>query len=111
MHAIPLESRAGHQANTEQLFNLVLEVQELTNGYRFRLPGKTDVWKAASEFVNLERLCCPFFAFQLEIESQGGPIYLTLTGQEGVKPFIMAEIGDHLARYVQLETSRIASTF
>ena len=110
MHAIPLESRAAHQSNTERLFSLVQQVQELPNGYTFRLPNETDVWKLAAEFVDLERLCCPFFAFSLEIEGQSGPIYLTLTGREGVKSFILAEIGEPLTRFVQLGTNRIAST-
>ena len=110
MHAIPLESRAAHHANTQRLFNLVQQIQERPNGYTFRLPNEADVWKLATEFVNLERLCCPFFAFRLEFEREGGPIYLTLTGQEGVKPFIMAEIHEHVPRYVQLEPSRANST-
>ena len=110
MHAIPLESRAAHQSNTERLFSLVQQVQELPNGYTFRLPNETDVWKLAAEFVDLERLCCPFFAFRLEFKRQGDPIYLTVTGAEGVKPFIMAEIGEHLTRYVQVGAGRISPT-
>jgi hypothetical protein len=37
-----------------------------------------------------------FFDFSLEVEREGGAVWLSLTGREGVKPFIMAEIGEHL---------------
>ena len=43
-------------------------------------------------------VCCPFFGFGLEIEREGGSVWLSLTGREGVEPFIMAEIGDHLPK-------------
>ena len=51
--------------------------------------------KAAS-FVTKERLCCPFFGFALHVEPEGGALWLSLTGRDGVKPFIQAEIGDAL---------------
>jgi len=110
MNAIPLERRLEHAANTQRLFSLVQQVRELRDGYAFRLPNENDVWSLAAEFVNLERLCCRFFGFQLEIEGQGGAIYLSLTGREGVKPLIIAEIGEHLAKYVQIGISRIPFT-
>ena len=57
--------------------------------------------RRAIEFIALERLCCPFFGFGLGIEREGGAAWLTLTGREGVKPFIMAEIGGHLSANIQ----------
>ena len=110
LNAIPLDERPTHLANTQKLFSLVQQIQELPDGYSFRLPNENDVWKLAAEFVDLERLCCPFFAFRLEFKRQGDPIYLTVTGAEGVKPFIMAEIGEHLTRYVQVGAGRISPT-
>ncbi|MGI9167336.1 MAG: hypothetical protein ACR2G5_13325 [Pyrinomonadaceae bacterium] len=53
-----------------------------------------------AEFIALERLCCPFFGFAVEVEREGGAVWLILTGREGVKPFIIAEIGDHLTASV-----------
>ena len=98
MSAIADADRPTHLANIEALFSVVQEVTELPNGYRFRLPGESQVWMLASDWVALERLCCPFFDFSLTIEREHGPIYLTLSGREGVKPFIMAEVGRHLIR-------------
>jgi hypothetical protein len=101
MTAIAAEQRAAHLATTNKLFGAVETVRELSNGYAFRFPNESDVLLTASHFIALERLCCPFFGFDLEIESEGGAVWLSLTGRDGVKPFIIAEIGDHLAGNVQ----------
>lgn len=46
-----------------------------------------------AEFIANERLCCPFFGFTVEVEPQGGVLWLHLTGRDGVKSFIQAEVG------------------
>ena len=96
MTAIAAEQRSAHLANITKLFRAVESIRELPNGYSVRLPNDSDVLFMAAEFIALERLCCPFFDFNLEIEREGGAVWLSLTGREGVKPFIMAEIGHHL---------------
>jgi|SRR5687767_1228829 hypothetical protein len=96
MTAIPPQQRGAHLATIERLFRSVESVREVANGYSFQLPNESDVLLTAAQFIALERLCCPFFDFGLEIEREGGSVWLSLTGREGVKPFIMAEIGDHL---------------
>jgi hypothetical protein len=47
----------------------------------------------AAELVTLERLCCPFFDFAIEAEREGGPVWLTLAGRDGVKEFARIELG------------------
>ena len=96
MTAIAPEQRGAHLDTIEKLFRSVQSKRELPNGYAFELPNDSDVLITAAQFISLERLCCPFFGFGLEIEREGGSVWLSLTGREGVKPFIMAEIGDHL---------------
>ena len=83
-------------ATIDKLFRSVHKLCELPDGYAFELPNESDVLITVAQFVALERLCCPFFGFGIEVEREGGPVWLSLTGREGVKPFIMAEIGDHL---------------
>jgi glutamate/tyrosine decarboxylase-like PLP-dependent enzyme len=36
----------------------------------------------------MERLCCPFVNYTLEIEPNRGPFWLRMTGGEGVKEFL-----------------------
>jgi len=96
MSEIAADQRSAHLATIDRLFPTVVSVRELPNGYGFRLPDESDALLTAAQFIALERLCCPFLGFDLEIEREGGAVWLSLTGREGVKPFIMAEIGDHL---------------
>ena len=96
MTAIAPEQRGQHMATIKRLFGLVEKAHELSDGYSFKLPNDSEVVLMAAEFISLERLCCPFFDFAIDIEREGGPFWLSLTGRQGVKPFIMAEVGDHL---------------
>ena len=67
MGAIEPGQREQHLATTKQLFHATTDIRELPDGYAFRLPNEFDVlWKAA-KFIALERLCCPFFGFALEV--------------------------------------------
>jgi hypothetical protein len=96
MTAIAPEKRAAHLANIDRLFRSVEFIRELPSGYAFRLPNDSRTLLTTTEFVSVERLCCPFFGFTIEVEREGGAMWLSLTGRDGVKPFIMAEIGAHL---------------
>ena len=44
-------------------------------------------------FVAEERQCCPFFTFEMEQARDQGPVWLRVTGSDGVKEFIRAEFG------------------
>jgi hypothetical protein len=93
MTAIESASRAQHTALTVELFQAVETIYELPNGYAFRLHNETALLMKVAEFIANERLCCPFFGFTVEIEPEGGALWLHLTGRDGVKPFIQAEVG------------------
>lgn len=96
MNAIEPANRDRHIAAAVEVFQAVHAIRELPNGYAFRLPGETNLLLKTAEFVANERLCCPFFGFMIEIEPEGGSLWLHLTGPDGVKPFIQAEIGEAL---------------
>lgn len=101
MTAIPADQRGDHLTTIDTLFRSVKSFREMPNGYSFRLTNDPDILLIAAKFISLERLCCPFLGFSLEIEREGGAVCLALTGREGVKPFILAEIGDHLPANVR----------
>jgi len=98
MTAIAPHQRDQHLAAIKRLFAAVTQVNELPNGYQFELPNQTEMLGLASTFISLERLCCPFFGFTLEVEPEGGKLLLSLTGRQGVKPFILEEIGENLSK-------------
>jgi hypothetical protein len=66
----------------------VQEKRELPDGYSLRIASDAGAVMAAVEWMTLDRLCCPFLAYALEIECEGGPLWLRLTGRPGVKEFI-----------------------
>jgi len=72
--------RAAHQ-----------QIRELPDGFEFAFPGDTATFRLAAEWAEGERLCCPFFNIDLRLEREGGPLWLRLTGREGVKQFIRAD--------------------
>jgi len=40
---------------------------------------------------DLERKCCPFFDFELDLHGEDGGLWLILKGREGVKQFIQTD--------------------
>lgn len=67
--------------------------RELTNGYAFKFPGTDNALDELAEFIKTERECCDFFIFGLSISGDKSEAWLELTGAEGVKDFITAELG------------------
>jgi hypothetical protein len=87
------EQRARHGALARALRPAVIEFEELPDGYAARFPMEAATVLQLAEFLTLERLCCPVFTLALEVEREGGPLRLRITGRDGVKPFIRAEFG------------------
>lgn len=91
MTAIPAEQRGAHHALIRRLLTHAVEdISELPDGLAFRFPATE--YDSVTEFVGRERLCCPFLTFTLEVPADRGPLHLRLTGPEGVKDFIRAEL-------------------
>src|SRR5262245_51286308 len=91
MNALTKADRARHQELTKSLLASVKEQKELADGYGFRFPAES--LTTVAEWVSLERLCCPFFTFELEQARDGGPLWLRVKGSPGVKDFIKMEFG------------------
>ena len=91
MKALTKAERAAYPKLSRALLSSVEEMRELEDGYGFRFPPTA--LKTAAEWVGLERRCCPFFTFAIELARDDGPMWLKVTGPEGVKPFIRVEFG------------------
>jgi hypothetical protein len=88
----PIE-RLRYSELTARLSEARIEARELLDGYAFRLLPENISLIEVAEFVSLERRCCPFFDFAVELERNNGPFWLKLRGDQGVKLFIRAEFG------------------
>ncbi len=90
MGALTKSERAAHEKLSAALLGGIQERKELGNGFAFRLPATSLVH--AAQWVANERKCCPFFVFRIDVAGNE-EVWLSLTGPEGVKPFIVAELG------------------
>ena len=90
---ISAEQRPRYIVLAKKLVGAKKEVRELADGYAFRFDAEAATIQELAEFITYERLCCPFFDFELVVEREGGPAWLRLKGREGVKEFIRLEFG------------------
>jgi hypothetical protein len=73
------------------LRSLKTSARELPDGFEFQFPSDMKTYQLVAEWVAGERVCCPFFEIGLRSEPEGGPLWLRLTGRDGVKEFLHAE--------------------
>lgn len=88
LSAISDDELESHRENGEAVLASIQEVREVADGYALRLPPDTTIIQQTGAFIARERLCCPFFEFNLTIQAVHDPVWLTLTGAEGVKQYI-----------------------
>lgn len=87
------ERSARKELVLTKLKKSILEKQELDSGYAFRFPGNDQMLDELTSFIKSERKCCSFFVFGLFVNNNENEIWLKLTGPEGTKEFINANLG------------------
>lgn len=80
----PLE-RQRYDVLRAQVQGAVGQVDELDGGFALRFAMEPTVLSALVEWVVLERRCCPFLDFTLEVRAEYAFALLTITGPEGTK--------------------------
>ena len=91
LKAFQPEERKHWRQLLDQLSGAVLEVRELSNGYALHINIRRMSVVELAQWIDLERKCCPFFNFQLDLHGDDGTLRLSLQGREGVKEFIMVD--------------------
>ncbi len=91
LEAIPHAGRARYHELVAHLRTAFRARTELADGYTFRLDEQSVVLTQIAEWISMERLCCPFLTFHLEITGGTPDCHLTLTGPPGVKTILDAE--------------------
>jgi hypothetical protein len=72
------------------LFQRADTTQSIPNGMRLRFKASSGMIQAIAATIDAERQCCRFLRFDLMIEPDAGPIWLTLTGPAGAAEFLDA---------------------
>jgi hypothetical protein len=81
----------AHFSLIRKLFaEVTLERTEVPDGYAFRL--RADALEMVARFVANERKCCPFLTFELVVMAELGPLWLRMTGPEGTRAVLEAEL-------------------
>ncbi len=88
-----VKDQATRRDAIARLFEGRQQVRELPDGYAVRFAGDDNVAVGLLHFISGERVCCPFFTFELTFETRRGPIWLRLRGPEGTKG-VVAELLD-----------------
>lgn len=103
MGALTSAERARYKVLAEKLKAANVERREEAAGYAFRInPAEASLVDVA-EWVNFEKRCCPFFDFEISLAREGGPLWLKVSGREGVKAFISDEFGFGTRQVQQFE--------
>lgn len=87
-NALTAEEQVRWMEVGTKMYRAIEEIQELPDGYAFRLPSNSEMLMLVAEDLTFDRLCCPFIHFMVEIEPNRGPIWLRMAGGEGVKTFL-----------------------
>lgn len=64
--------------------------EDSVDGLRFRFPS--DALSMVASAVDAERQCCRFLRFEVRVEPDGGPVWLSLGGPPGTREFLAALI-------------------
>lgn len=70
------------------LFARTQSVQQGDNSITFMFAGTDELVKNLTQFVVLERQCCPFLHFTLDIPPEPGDVKLVLSGNDTTRTFI-----------------------
>jgi hypothetical protein len=104
LNAISQENLLRYKDLFRRVQAAITDRRELEDGYVFRLDGKSLSLPDVEQWISLERLCCPFFTFQLQTKGGEPDCWLTLRGPDGAKAIIDQEFGAG-ARHTRTHTS------
>ena len=90
LKAIAAADRPRYTELIQRLRAAVMSQNEVDDGYAYGLDAGAMTLPDVAEWITMERLCCPFLTFQLEVMSSGES-RLTLRGPEGVKGILREE--------------------
>jgi hypothetical protein len=92
LHGLTDAQREEQRMLRQKLDAAVQEQHELADGFSFRVATDRMSGEELMRWVGLERVCCPFLRFDIEMEPHQGATWLRLTGGPGVKEFILTEM-------------------
>ena len=90
--ALTREERTRSRELRRELAAATVETRAKPNGYSYRYRDDPEIFRKAAEWITLERRCCPFLTFELRWSQGASTPWLELTGPEGTREFLGAEM-------------------
>ena len=92
LNALTPAERERRRTLVGALARAIVGRAELDHGFELRVDSAKLDLPALAEWIALERRCCPFLQFRVELAAGDGPVTITLSGGDGVKDFLRAEM-------------------
>ncbi len=89
--AISVAERPRYNDLIKRLRIAVQDRSELSDGYTYKLDTKKITLPEVAEWITMERICCPFLTFQIDVKGNGDS-QLTMRGPEGAKAILREEL-------------------
>jgi hypothetical protein len=86
--AISATDRPRYNELRRILASSAIAKRDLPNGIAIQIAPDKVTLPQLAEWISMERKCCPFFNFKIEVAPDSGPVHLTLTGPPGIKEFL-----------------------
>jgi hypothetical protein len=93
LNALTPAERARRRTLVGALTHAIVGRAELDHGFELRVDSARLDLPALAEWIALERRCCRFLHFTIELAAGDGPVTLAVSGSDGVKDFLRAEMG------------------
>lgn len=91
------DKRASRAGAVAKLWEAAQDITALENGYALQF--EDEHLDGLLEFIAIERKCCPFLSFTLDFRANSGPIWISMTGPDGAKEILEAELEPVLKRF------------
>ena len=90
--ALSADQRAEYQTLLPKLVKMSLGVDEDANAFTVHFTKNEANLRSAAQFMFFEGQCCPFIEFELRVSGKEKHASLKLSGPEGSKDFLRAEL-------------------
>src|SRR5215467_8903509 len=92
------DQRRRHSELTLFVLGKHLVINDLPNGYQFDFKNEPDTFLKIAEWIPLEKACCPFFSFSIEVEGRDDPVRLSVKGPPGSREIMRSALAETLPR-------------
>ena len=93
LEAFDAAERRRYDGLREELARKRVGAREVPDGLALLYPSDPELFLKLAEWITLERRCCPFLSFSLQLDADPPAIRLHLRGGEDVKRFLLSQLG------------------